>query len=92
MNAPFFAAGQAIGLPECMGGWCGLRHRCPQYGDTAGRGLEDRLCLPDQDGQLNPAYLPVQFVRRLPHSAWGLPAASAGLMAPANPFDGLLPV
>jgi hypothetical protein len=38
-------------MTPCMGGWCGLREKCPHYTAIgANRNPSERLCLPGQDG------------------------------------------
>lgn len=38
-------------LSPCMGGWCTLRDRCPNYHAAApNRHPSERLCLPGADG------------------------------------------
>lgn len=39
-------------MTPCMGGWCGLREKCPHYtAASVGRKPSERICLPGLDGQ-----------------------------------------
>lgn len=36
-------------MTPCMGGWCGLREKCPHF-TSAQRNPSERLCITGQDG------------------------------------------
>lgn len=37
-------------MTPCMGGWCGLREKCPHFTSPQSRNPAERLCITDQDG------------------------------------------
>ncbi len=37
-------------MTPCMGGWCGLREKCPHYTSPKWRDPSERLCIAGQDG------------------------------------------
>ena len=41
-----------MSLQACMGGWCTKRAKCPHYHAEDRREPEERLCWPDQDGEV----------------------------------------
>lgn len=72
-------------LPACMGGWCGIRERCPHYAaGHASRTPAERLCMPEFDGV--GADIAVRIT--LPAGSWE--RKHAALLRPAGVFDGLV--